>query len=124
MRGVYKALSKSVWNLDDRMIKSLTLIVSAGSAPSLIPVTVVIPESVKDLSATVSILEYVGIVSFGFVYATRLPTLAILVKIVSELSDTDTVLIPDEIVVIPADPTKRFGVGIISPLKVTPLPTT
>ena len=89
--GVYKVLSVDDSSRVVNILKSDGLISDAGRAPSQIPITVVIPLSVRLSLATLVILAKVFVDSPGFENATRFPTVAIPTNRVSEVV---TVLIP------------------------------
>ena len=95
--AVYNVLSTEDWKFENRILKSLGLIVEDGRAPSQTPETVVMPEIVKALWDTVSIFAKVFADRPGFEKATILPTVAIPEKIKS--ADV-TVLIPPPLAVI------------------------
>jgi hypothetical protein len=60
---VYKVLSEEFKNLDFKILKSDGVISVDGNEPSHIPVTVVIPEIVRDFSDTDSIFAKTGTVN-------------------------------------------------------------
>ena len=49
---VYNVLSTELWNLEDKIARSVTVDAAAGGEPSQIPVTVVIPVTTINLSVT------------------------------------------------------------------------
>ena len=118
--AVYNVLSIEDWKFENRILKSLGLIVEDGRAPSQTPDTVVMPEIVKALWDTVSIFAKVFTDRPGFEKATILPTVAIPEKIKS--ADV-TVLIPPPLAVISTWPTFAKVDCLTSAVNVEPLPT-
>ena len=119
-RTVYKELSSDTCKDVETTLKSDGVISDSGKEPSHIPVTVVTPLIVKDLSDTDRTLAKVFVEKPGFENATKFPTST---KPTKKVFDVVTVLIPED----PSDiftwPIEIAGVCNVSAVKVYALPT-
>ena len=119
-RTVYNVLSVEDWNGEYKTLKSAGWIAVPGRPPSLIPITVVTPATVRECLETVLTLAKLTVESPALVKETVLPSVAIPIKLKSVVV---TVLIPPDAAVILTKPTLASVDGLTSALKVPAVPT-